>query len=75
MDNTIEVLKFSLIKRLFDNIIYKSNPLNYDFDYLIFDCDERLITRRQIHYINDDIVERLKNSSSVYVKMNQMQEE
>ena len=36
-----------------------------NFDDLPFDGDERLIARRRISRINDDIVFRLKNGSSV----------
>ena len=36
----------SSIKRFFDNIIYKGNPLNADFDGLNFDGDEKLINIR-----------------------------
>ena len=33
-DNSVERLKFSQIKLSLDNIIYKSNPQNTDFDDL-----------------------------------------
>ena len=52
--------------------MYKSNNQNADFDYLPFDGDESLITRRLIYHINDDIVEMLNNGFIVYVNMNQM---
>ena len=47
--NIIERLKASLIKQSYDNIIYESNFQNNDLDYLPFDGDERLITRRQYY--------------------------
>ena len=50
--------------------MYVSNTLNGDFDELLFDGDERLITRRRIYFINDDIVERLNNGSIVDVYTN-----
>ena len=59
-DNTVERLKVISIERLFDNIIYESDPLNANFYYLPFDCDERLITRRRIYFMNGDIIFRLK---------------
>ena len=65
--NILERLKVSLIKRSFDNRIYKTNPRNDDFDYLTFDGDERLITIQQIYCINYDIVFRLNSGLSVYV--------
>ena len=52
--------------------MYESNPINADFDDLPFDCDERLITRRRIYCMNDDIVERLNNGSIVDVYTNLM---
>ena len=66
-DNIVEILKVSSIKRSLYNIIYKSIALNSDFYDLPFDGDERLIARRLIYRINDDIVFRLKNSLIVYV--------
>ena len=41
--------------------MYVSNPRNADFSDLLFDGDQRLITRRQIYRVNDDIVESLEN--------------
>ena len=38
--------------------MYVSNPWNEDFYYLPFNCDERLITRRQIYHVNYDIIEK-----------------
>ena len=64
-DNIIERLKVILIRRSFDNRIHESNPRNSNFDELPFDGDERLITRRQIYCINDDIVFILKNGSRI----------
>ena len=70
--NTVERLKVSLIKRLFDNWIYVSNPQNDDFDDFPFDGDKMLINRRKIYRINDDIVEMLNNGLIVDVYTNQM---
>ena len=50
------MLKVSLIKRSFDNLKCVSNTPNADFDYLPFDCDQRLITRQIIYSINDIMV-------------------
>ena len=66
-DNSAERLKVNLIEPLLDNIICKSNPQNYDFGDLHFGGDERLISRRWLYRINDDIGFRLINSLSVYV--------
>ena len=46
------------------------NPKNADFYDLHFDCDQRLITRRQIYCIHDDIVEILNNGLIVDVYAN-----
>ena len=67
-DSIVERLKVSSIERSFDKRIYESNPQNSDFDDLSFDGDERLITRRKIYRINDDVVFSLKNGSSVMYK-------
>ena len=66
-NNIIERLNISSTKRLIDKIIYESNPQNADFDDLHFDGAGRLITRRRIYRINDDIVFGLNNDSIVYV--------
>ena len=47
--------------------MHESNPLNYDFDDLNFDGDEKLITRRRLHCINDNIVFRLNNGPNIDV--------
>ena len=47
--NIIESLKASLMKQSYDNRIYESNFQNYNLDYLPFDGDEMLITRRQYY--------------------------
>ena len=67
-DNIVESLKASLIKKLFDNRRYKSNPWNDDFGDLRFDGGKRFITRRQIYWIKIGIVFSLINVLSVYVK-------
>ena len=69
-DNIVEMLKVGLIEWLSDKWIYVSNPQNADFGDLNFDGNERLISRRKLYCINDDIVERLNNGSIVYVNMN-----
>ena len=66
-DNIIEMLKVSLIKQSFDNWECGNNPLNANFDELTFDYYQRLITRRRIYCIHDNIVERLNNSSIIEV--------
>ena len=43
----------------------ESNPRNAYFGDLPFDGDERLIPGQIIYHINDDIVERLNNSSII----------
>ena len=57
-NNKVERLKVCLIKQSLDNRIYDSNPRNADFDDLSFDGDERLIDRRQLYRINDNIIFR-----------------
>ena len=52
--------------------MYVRNPWNANFDDLNFDGDQRLINRRQIYRINDDIVEILNNGPIVDVYMNWM---
>ena len=52
--------------------MYVSNPQNSGFYDLPFDGDERLITRRQIYRINDNIKERLNNGLIVDVYTNKM---
>ena len=52
--------------------MYASNPQNFNFDDLPFDCDEMLITGQLIYYVNDDIIFRLKNGSNVNIYTNQM---
>ena len=65
-DKIVESLKVNTIKILLDIRIYKSSPGNADFDDLPFDGDERLITRRQLYHINDNIIFRLVNGSIFY---------
>ena len=71
-DSIIERLKVSLIEQYFDNRIYASTPWNAYFGYLPFDGGNILITRQLIYHINDDILFRLNNGLSVYVKTNRM---
>ena len=61
------MLKVSSIKRLFNNRIYERNPQNANLDYLLFDGNERLVTRQKIYHINYNIIFRLNNGSSVYI--------
>ena len=49
-------------------MIYENNPWNSYFDDLPFDGDERLIARRRLYRINDDIIFILINGSSVCVQ-------
>ena len=53
-----------------NNWMYKSNPLNSNFDDFLFDGNERLITIWQIYHINDDIVEGLNNGSIIGIYTN-----
>ena len=71
-DNILEKLNISSIKRSFENLMYESNPQNYNFNDLPFDGDERLITRLQIYCLNDIVVEMLNNSLIVDVYINLM---
>ena len=48
-NNSLKMLKVSLIKQSLDNRIYKSSYQNYDFNDLPFDGDERMIARRQLY--------------------------
>ena len=64
-NNIVKRLKVSSIRQFFDNIIYESNILNDDFNYLPFDGEKRLITGRRLYCINYNTVFRLKNGSSV----------
>ena len=66
-DNIVERLKVGSIKRSLDNKRYEGNNHNADFDYVPFDGDERLIPRRPIYCMNDDIVFRYINGSIIYV--------
>ena len=66
-NNIVESLKVSLIKWLFDHIIYEINPPNADFDDVPFGGDESLIPRRRLYCINDNILFRLKNGLAVDV--------
>ena len=52
--------------------MYKSNPQNSNFNDLPFDGDERLITKRQIYHINDNIAETLNNGLIVDIYTNLM---
>ena len=62
----------SSIERFFDNLMYESNPRNAHFGYFTFYSGKRLIIRRYIYCINNDIVERLKNDLIVGVYINLM---
>ena len=68
------MLQVSLIGISFSDIIYESNTLNDNFNYLTFDGYDGLISRQQIFSINDDIIFRLNNGSSNWVSANRMQE-
>ena len=59
--NIVERLKVSSIKWLFDNIIYKSYPLNDDYGDIYFGSDVSLITRLWLYCINCDIIFMLNN--------------
>ena len=61
-------MKVISIERSLDNRGYESDPLNDDCDDLNFDGNERLISRKQLYCINNDIVFILINVSRVYVK-------
>ena len=61
------MFQVSSTKKSFDNIIYKSNPQNANFDYLPFDGDNFLITIWGTYSLNDDIIFKLSNDFSVYV--------
>ena len=55
-DNKVERLKVSLIKQTLDNRKYKCNPRNSDYYDLPFYGDTRLIPRRRLYRINDNVV-------------------
>ena len=67
-NNIVEILNVSLIKKLLDKRRYKSSLSNTIFYEFTFDGDKKLITRQRLYCINDNIVLRLINGSSVYVK-------
>ena len=71
-NNIVEMLKVSSTKQSFNEWIYISNHLNSDLDDLPFDVDQKLITRKLIYLINDDILESLNNGSIVDVYANIM---
>ena len=48
--------RFSSIEWALDNVIHGRNYQHANFDELRFDGDERLITRRQLYCMNDDIL-------------------
>ena len=56
IDNIVERLRVSSIKGSLDNRRYKGYPHNVNFDDLPFDGDGRLIARRQLYLIDDNIV-------------------
>ena len=56
-----------MIKKSFETRIYESNPRNDNLNDFTFYGDERLITRRQLYFINYNIIFRLNNVLSVYV--------
>ena len=64
-DNIVENFNVSSIKQSFDNRIYESNTQNAYLYDLPFGGDERLITRKQLYNINDNIDLRLNNSLSI----------
>ena len=55
-----------------DDIMYESNNINAGFNDLKFGDDERLITRRHLCSITDDIIERLNNDLIIELYMNIM---
>ena len=61
------MLKVSSIEQFLVNRIYEINRQNVDFDDLPFDGDGRLIARRRLYRLNDDILFRLINGLNVYV--------
>ena len=67
-DNSAERLKVSLTKQLLDNRIYDSNPRNDNLNDLPFDGDESLINIWWLYRKNNNIIFRLINGLSVYVK-------
>ena len=71
-DNTVERLKVGSIERSFDKIMCVVNPKNYYLNHLPFDWDQRLITIQLVYITNDNIIERLNNSSIVDIYTNQM---
>ena len=60
-NNIVEMLNFSLTKKLFDNWMYEGNSQNANFYYLPIYGDERLIIRQKLYRINYNIVFRLNN--------------
>ena len=66
------MLKISSTKQSLDNIRYESNPHYADFGDFSFDGDERLITIRQLYFINEKIVFSYINGSIFYVYTNRM---
>ena len=61
-----------MIGKYFDEIMYESNNINAGFSELPFGVHDRLITRRQLYSINDDIIERLNNDLIIDLYMNLM---
>ena len=55
--------------------MYNNSPRNSDFNDLPFDVDERLISRRKVYRINDDIIERFNNNLIVDIYTNRIKEE
>ena len=54
--------------------MFVSNPWNDNFNELLFDGHQSLITRQQIYRVNYDIIERLNNGFIVDVCTNIMLE-
>ena len=55
-DNKVKGLKVGFIEQSLNNRRYEINPQNENFDDLPFDGDERLIARRQLYCINDNML-------------------
>ena len=67
----MERLKVSSIGSMFENPRYVNNTENAEFDYLLFNGNQKLYQRR-IYHVNDNIVERLNNGFIAYVHTNKI---
>ena len=65
-------MKVTSVELLYWKWMYVSNRQNNDFNDLLFDGDQSLITRQWIYCVNDGIVESLNSGLIIEVYENIM---